>query len=165
MEKTDYLILPLLQAFCWFDDGLQAHLESRGWQHITRPQSMVMINVLSGQNKPSTIARNLGISRQAAHVTITQLEKLDMVRMIEDPEDGRSKIVVVSEKGKAMRSDADAAVQRLTDELRSRIGNGTVNNLFRAFRADWGPVPQPIGAVAIDAAPGASQIDAVRDDV
>ncbi len=51
METTRYLIVPLLQAFCWFDDGLQAFLQKRGWAHITRPQSMVMVNVLTGVDK------------------------------------------------------------------------------------------------------------------
>ena len=36
METARYLIVPLLQAFFWFDDGLQAYLRSRGWDHITR---------------------------------------------------------------------------------------------------------------------------------
>lgn len=143
MKKTDYLILPLLQAFCWFDDGLQAYLDICGWDHITRPQSMVMISVLSGQDKPSVIARSLGISRQAAHVTILQLAKLGMIEITADASDGRAKVVVVSKKGRAMRADADEAVKALTIELRSRIGSRAVNNLFEAFRADWGDVPKP----------------------
>ena len=48
MQPPQYLIVPFLQAFFWLDDGLQKYLQSRGWSQVTRPQSMVMINVLSG---------------------------------------------------------------------------------------------------------------------
>ena len=34
-------------------DGLQAYLQSRGWNQVTRPQSMVMVNVVLGVHKPS----------------------------------------------------------------------------------------------------------------
>jgi len=102
-----------------------------------------MINVLSGNNKPSAIARKMGISRQAAHTTISQMVKLDMLKLIDDPADGRAKIVVVTEKGRAMREHADEAARRLTQELRNRIGSDAVDNLFNAFAREWGDVPQP----------------------
>jgi len=142
-QNTDYLIMLLLSGFSWFDDGLQAYLQAGGWNHITRPQSMVMIHVLSGNNKPSAIARKMGISRQAAHTTISQMVKLGMLTLNNDPADGRAKIVVVTEKGRAMREHADEAARRLTDELRTRIGSDAVENLFNAFAGEWGAVPSP----------------------
>lgn len=37
---------------------------------------MVMTNIVSGIVRPSDIARNLGVSRQAIHSTINQMVKL-----------------------------------------------------------------------------------------
>lgn len=99
MRASEYLIVPFLQAFFWFDDGLQAWLQKKGWGHVTRSQSMVMVNILSGTCRPSDIARSLGISRQAIHATISQMVEMGMVEMQDDPEDGRSKIVVLSKWG------------------------------------------------------------------
>ncbi len=74
MNAPEYLIVPLLQAFYWFDDGLQAHLQARGWAHVTRPQSMVMVNIVTGIRRPSDIARNLGVSRQAVSAYLKEDE-------------------------------------------------------------------------------------------
>jgi DNA-binding MarR family transcriptional regulator len=138
MNASDYLIVPLLQAFCWFDDGLQAHLQANGWAHVTRPQSMVMVNIVTGVRRPSDIARNLGVSRQAIHSTIAQMVDMGMLALEDDPLDGRSKIVAIAPKGQAMRADAIEAVRALTAELARRIGKSHVANLAAALAADWG---------------------------
>lgn len=141
MIGADKLIVPLLQAFVWFDDGLQSFLQAQGWNQVTRPQSMVMANVMMGVHKPSDIARNLGISRQAVHTTINQMVKLGMLELRDDAEDRRASIVAVSAKGRAMSVDADRAMEALTAELRRRIGPRAVDHLIKAFAADWGEPP------------------------
>lgn len=148
MNSTDYLIVPLLQAFCWFDDGLQAHLQAKGWGQVTRPQSMVMVNFVTGVLRPSDIARNLGISRQAIHSTIAQMVDMGMLELKDDPADGRSKVIAITPKGVAMRADANEAVQALTAELGRRIGKAHVAALAAALSCDWGMPPTPAAKTA-----------------
>jgi len=138
MIGADTLIVPLLQAFFWFDDGLQSYLQARGWSQVTRPQSMVMSNVVIGVHKPSDIARNLGISRQAVHTTINQMVELGMLELRDDDEDGRAKIVALTPLGAQMREDANRVMGDLQAELRRRIGSRNVDNLMKAFSQDWG---------------------------
>ena len=138
MVGADTLIIPLLQAFCWFDDGLQSYLQARGWSQVTRPQSMVMANVVIGVHKPSEIARNMGVSRQAVHTTINQMVAMGMLELHEDETDRRAKVVALSPMGMEMRADANRVMEMLTTELRRRIGSKNVDNLIRAFSADWG---------------------------
>lgn len=138
MNAPEILLVPLMQAFFWFDDGLQSYLQSRGWNQVTRPQSMVMTQVVLGVRKPSDIARNLGISRQAVHTTINQMIDLGMLELRDDLNDRRAKIVAVSAKGREMGRDADDAMTALASELRRRIGGRNVDNLIKAFAADWG---------------------------
>src|SRR3546814_7706940 len=97
--RTNQLIIALFQRFCWLDEGLQARLHDRGWPDISRPQSMVMTNIVSGIVRPSDIARNLGVSRQAIHNTINLMVKLGMVELAPDPEDRRHVIVSLTETG------------------------------------------------------------------
>jgi DNA-binding MarR family transcriptional regulator len=138
MNAPEILLVPLMQAFFWFDDGLQSYLQARGWNQVTRPQSMVMTQVVLGVRKPSDIARNLGISRQAVHTTINQMIGLGMLELRDDLNDRRAKIVAVSPKGREMGRDADDAMTALAAELRRRIGDRNVDNLIKAFAADWG---------------------------
>ena len=138
MQGAESLIVPLLQAFFWFDDGLQTFLQSRGWDEVTRSQSMIMAKVVIGVHKPSDIARNLGISRQAVHTTINQMIAMGMLELRDDKHDQRAKVVVVSEKGRAMGRDADLAMAEMSAELRRRIGSRNVDNLIKAFAQDWG---------------------------
>jgi DNA-binding MarR family transcriptional regulator len=108
---------------------------------------MVMANVVIGVQNPSDIARNLGISRQAVHTTINQMVKMGILELRQDETDGRAKTVVLSDVGAEMRTDANAVMVALVDELRQRIGARNVDNLVKAFSQDWGaPVtvwPQP----------------------
>lgn len=143
MKSTEYLIVPLLQGFCWFDDGLQAHLDAEGWGHVTRPQSIVMVAVLTGFNRPSDIARHLRISRQAIHATIADMVEMGIFELSDDPDDRRSKIVTIAAKGAKMRNFANKTVQKLTAELARRIGKANVAALAKALGAEWGEPLMP----------------------
>jgi DNA-binding MarR family transcriptional regulator len=98
---------------------------------------MVMTNVVAGVRRPSDIARNLGVSRQAIHVTLRQMVELGILELVDDPRDGRSKIVAIGETGGLMRENAKEAMRLMTLELRRRIGDAAVDHLKEALAADW----------------------------
>src|SRR3546814_10762777 len=80
-----------------------------------------MTNIVSGIVRPSDIARNLGVSRQAVHSTINQMVKLGIVRLDVDPDDRRHMIVSLTELGARMRQDAQRSMrsEEHTSELQS----------------------------------------------
>jgi DNA-binding MarR family transcriptional regulator len=141
--RKNQLIIALFQRFCWLDEGLQARLHEGGWPDVNRPQSMVMTNIVSGIVRPSDIARNLGVSRQAIHSTINQMVKLGIVRLDVDPEDRRHMIVSLTETGARMRKDAQRAMDALTAQIAARIGQDRFDSLFDALEADWGDNIEP----------------------
>ena len=136
--QSPYLIVSLLQGFYWFDSGLQSFLKTRGWPTLTHSQSMVMMNIVTGATRPVEIARNLGISRQAVHVTLAQIAELGMIEFQDDPNDRRSKIVVLTKMGEPMRRDAQYAVTVMTRKLADRIGQPQLAGLIAATGLDWG---------------------------
>ncbi len=138
MHSPDYLIVPLLEAFYWFDEGLQNYLRQQGWSEVTRPQSMIIVNVVMGVTKPSEIARRLGISRQAVHTTIEQMVAMDILTLEHDPTDRRAKVIGFSKRGRQRRQDAQTAMKYLTKELARRIGAQNIENLRIAFAENWG---------------------------
>ncbi|MBW8297662.1 MarR family winged helix-turn-helix transcriptional regulator [Sphingopyxis sp.] len=136
--RTNQLIIALFQRFCWLDEGLQARLHERGWPDVSRPQSMIMTNIVSGIVRPSDIARNVGISRQAIHSTINQMAKLGIVELAPDPDDRRHMIVSLTDTGARMRRDAQRAMDALADQLADRLGRDRFNALLETLEADWG---------------------------
>ncbi|MFC3713021.1 MarR family winged helix-turn-helix transcriptional regulator [Sphingoaurantiacus capsulatus] len=137
-QRSDYLIVPLLRGFEWFDESLQRSLVASGQPTLTRPESMVMMHVQMGIVRPADIARSLRITRQAVHSTINSLIERDIFALEDDPADGRVKQVVLTARGNAMRADAKQIVDQLTDELTRRVGKRAVQALRDAFVADWG---------------------------
>lgn len=136
--STQQLIIALFQRFCWLDEGLQARLHDRGWPDISRPQSMIMTNIVSNITRPSDIARNLGLSRQAIHNTINQMVKMDIVRLTPDPVDRRHMILSLTEAGVRMRHDAQQAMDALTDQIAEKLGTEQLSALMQMLEADWG---------------------------
>jgi DNA-binding MarR family transcriptional regulator len=141
--RTNQLIIALFQRFCWLDEGLQARLRDRGWPSVSRPQSMVMTNIVSGIVRPSDIARNLGISRQAIHSTINQMVELGVVALEPDPDDRRHMVVSLTETGARMREDAQHAMDALSDQLAERLGHERFDALLTTLEADWGDNIEP----------------------
>ena len=147
--RTNQLIIALFQRFCWLDEGLQARLHDHGWPDVNRPQSMVMTNIVSGIVRPSDIARNLGLSRQAIHSTIGQMVKLGIVQLEIDPSDRRHMIVSLTDLGARMRKDAQRSMDALTAQIAAVLGQDKFDALLAALEADWGsniesasPVPR-----------------------
>lgn len=139
MINSDYLIVPLLSGFEWFDESLQMSLREAGWPHLTRPESMVMMHVQMDVVRPADIARSLRLTRQAVHSTINALVERGVFELADDPTDGRIRIVQLTPMGQAMRKDAQKIVEQLTEELGRRIGPRRVKALREAFGGDWGP--------------------------
>lgn len=135
---TNQLIIALFQRFCWLDESLQARLHERGWPDVNRPQSMVMTNIVSGIVRPSDIARNLGISRQAIHRTLSQMIDLGIVTLEPDPDDRRHMVVSLTETGKRMRQDAQQAMDALSEQIAGALGQDRFKNMLAALEADWG---------------------------
>jgi len=144
-DRREFLLKDLLAAVYWLDESLQAHLEASGWPRTSRTKSMILINVADGVTRPIQIAGNLGVSRQAVHLALAELERDGLVRLEPDPDDRRAKRVRFSDdpRGARMRGDALRALARIEGELARRIGPTLHRSLCRALRADRGAPPCP----------------------
>lgn len=136
------IIIPLLQGFEWFDEGLQRSLSARGWPTLTRPESMIMIHVIQEMVRPTEIARSLGLTRQAVHRTIAQICAKGLFDLQPDPADRRGSMIVLTEQGLAMRRDAQFIVGALHKVLEERLGTAAFQQLSTVLGADWGPIAE-----------------------
>lgn len=138
MIETEFLFVSLLEGFEWFDESLQRSLKAAKLPQLSRTESMIMIHVQMNIVRPAEIARSLRLTRQAVHLSVGSLVERGIFELRPDPDDGRIKIVALTEKGRMMRKDANRIVREVTDILAYRIGQQQVDALRSAFRQPWG---------------------------
>lgn len=136
---TISMVLGLLRGFYWFEDSIRNYTRSRGWEDFTHSQSLLLTHVTLGYRQPAEIARRLGISRQAIHVTIQQMVKKNIITLIDDPEDRRNKLVYFTKIGERMRAEALDGMNAIIRDLGARIGAENVRKAAQILGSDWGP--------------------------
>ena len=139
-DNNNYLMRALLHGFYWCDEGLQNSLRRAGYSGVSRTKSMIMVNISDGITRPSDLAHNIGISRQAIQQTLAEMEREGLISLVVDPNDGRAKIVKFSRRGTGIGKAARKALAEIEAELGRRIGVRAMNNLKKALFTDWGPV-------------------------
>jgi DNA-binding MarR family transcriptional regulator len=121
------IALSLLKYFYWIELGIRSYVRTRNNFEFSRAEGLVISSILLGYSRPSDISRQLGVSRQAIHVTIQQMRKKGIVDLTPDPHDGRIKQVVLTNLAKKMNDDG------------KRLGHINLNRAAKVLRADWGP--------------------------
>ncbi len=129
------LILDLMRAFYWFDEQLRARLAQRGWPSISRSQSLVLANVANGVVRPSAIARNLGISRQAMSQLLVQMSQIRLIEIVPDPNDRRAQRVVFSSSGAPIREAASSILRDLEAQLTAAVERNALLDLRTVLQA------------------------------
>jgi DNA-binding MarR family transcriptional regulator len=136
----------LLRAFRWFDESLLSALHAAGWPELTRAHSLVFAHLDTKGTRTAEIARRAGVSRQAVHQTVQELQQLGLVRLVPDPTNRSAKLVVPTDRGRDSIRVAKTTLAKLEGELALRLGRDQVQALRQALEADWGPT--------IDGSPG-----------
>ena len=129
----------LVRAFRWFELGVAADPKLRKFPDLSVSQILLLANLDTGGTRVSDLARQLRISRQAAHQAVRELTSMGVLEIADDPRDRRAKLVRLSHQGRALDRRAVDAFWRLEEELKRRVGAETSRSLRRALEADWGP--------------------------
>ena len=141
------LIRGLLDAYYWMDESIQNHMLAAGYEPLSSSQAMIMINVAGGVRRPSDLARKLGVSRQAVHQLLADMDERGLVDLRPDPADARAKDVHFSKRGTGMHMVAVEAQRKVHEELEQRLGRKALAELTRALLdADWGEPLKPRAA-------------------
>jgi DNA-binding MarR family transcriptional regulator len=139
---SPYLMMNLLSAVYWFDEALQIALKEAGIPNVSRAQSMLIANISAGEHRATRIARNLGVTRQAISLMLSELEMRGIVELVPDPDDRRARIVRFAEEANVTRRAAAKALHFLELKLVERIGLPASHGLRDAMRMDWGDPPR-----------------------
>lgn len=138
MNSSPALMIRLSSLLFWFDESLQASLAKAGFEPVTRTQSLFLLCLAAGENRPSRLATLLGVSRQAVSHIIAELSRRGLITLAVDPADARGRIVEYSFNAQDLRRAARTAVTELEALLAQRIGADAYRSLQVGLSGDWG---------------------------
>ncbi|MEU1482530.1 MarR family transcriptional regulator [Streptomyces sp. NPDC005752] len=116
--------LPLLlfAGFRSIIDAMHRDLAAHGHQDV-RPAYGFALQAVGWEGaSASEIGRRLGVSKQAAGKTVDKLEGLGYVERVDDPEDGRRKLVRLTARGVDMLARSAEGFDRLRAEWVAELG-------------------------------------------
>ncbi len=147
VSYTDYfmnLTRLLLERYRWFDDALRSRLEQEGMTGLTTAESMVFPYLDARGIRQADLARRLGITRQSTQTLVQGLERKRLIELVDDPTDGRSKLVMLTSEGQRTIPVALSIFEELEAALEDRIGSDDVAHLRATLTRDWGPSPTEV---------------------
>jgi len=127
----------LLQKFLYFDKTLLARINNSKFAPITRSQSMIFASIDDGNFTTSKIALHLGITRQAVHKTVIELEKRGFLSLVVNPNRKSSKNIILSDFGQQCMTFAQKNFDEMETNLSNKIGKKDYELLCKILHSDW----------------------------
>lgn len=129
-DQADKVTTPVDPIFRFFNElGIieqlsTTHLERELPGGLTKAQFGVLNHMvrLGKQESPAELASAFQVSRPTMTNTIQKLEAKGYVEVVAHPSDGRSKIVLITEPGIAIRGEALLALAPLFEQIGSALG-------------------------------------------
>ncbi|MEU1217291.1 MarR family winged helix-turn-helix transcriptional regulator [Streptomyces sp. NPDC005791] len=128
--------LPLLlfAGFRSIIDALHRDLAARGHPDVRPAYGFALQAVGPEGASASEMGRRLGVSKQAAGKTVDKLEGLGYVERVDDPEDGRRKLVRLTARGVDVLARSAEGFDRLHAEWVEALGAERVGALEADLR-------------------------------
>lgn len=132
-DLLDSQSLALTQAVGGFQNRITTwllnQLRSEGFEHLTASQLGFLGTLDCGTNHAAKLARTLGISRQAVHKTVRELEALHWLKTQPDEELGNQKVILFTPEGERMMACARKLFFDLDKVLLNQFGEKGLQDL------------------------------------
>ena len=100
-------------------------------KELTTTTGFVLLNISSEHGAPATkIAPLLGMEPRSLTRLLKKLEEDKLIQRIPDPEDGRSVVIKLTEKGKQMKKVARKNVDAFNEEIKRSIPTSKLRTFF-----------------------------------
>jgi len=108
---------------------LYGRLAESGFADIRPAHSSVFRNIQPGGSRVTDLADRAQLTKQSMAYLVTYLEEKGYVNLSPDPEDGRAKLVCLTERGHAFMDAALDLSKRIELELAETMGTAGVERL------------------------------------
>ncbi len=127
----------LLRRAEWFADEIMKGVRGSAYDFVTPAQSRLLAHMGGRPCSMAELARRLAISRQAAHKTVGELVRRGILAVEVDPRRRNSRLVVYTERGRALNRAGAQIIERIEARIASRIGADSVETLRVLLERDW----------------------------
>jgi DNA-binding MarR family transcriptional regulator len=121
-----------------FDAELNARLRERGYQDVRLAHSALFAHIDLEGTRSSELAERAGMTKQGMGQLVADLEKKGYVERVEDPADGRAKLVRLTKKGRRHVRDAREIIREIETAYAQGLGDERLETL-RAILKDLAP--------------------------
>ena len=139
-DLVDSQALALTQSSEAFRDRmvkwLLLRLEDDGFQGLKTNQLSFLGSLDCGVNYAAELARVLGISRQAVHKTVRELEPAGWLTTRPDRQLGNQRVIVFTDEGERMMSLARAHFLELDNQLVKKFGKKRLADIQKLLLFD-----------------------------
>jgi len=128
----------LLRAQRDFDTALNARLRERGYPDVRLAHSALFAHIDPEGTRSSELAERARMTKQGMGQLVADLEMKGYVERVEDPGDGRARVVRLTKKGRRHVRDAREIIGEIEEAYARRLGDGRLETL-RAILNDLSP--------------------------
>lgn len=125
----------VLRASTQVVEGIQQGVARRGFTDVRPSHGFVLVRVSFGDATVADVAEHLGVTKQAASQLVEQLVQRGYVTRTADPQDGRSRLLALTERGWACTRAATEAAGETVHAWRQVLGPEAMAGLQVALRA------------------------------
>jgi DNA-binding MarR family transcriptional regulator len=115
------------------DQALARLRETTGNQSVRQAHTALFPHIDFEGTRTTTIAAKLGISKQAVSQLIAELEEMGMVERLDDPSDGRAKLVRFSAEGRKRILRGLDVLQEVANDLEAEVGADSMAQLHETL--------------------------------
>lgn len=124
----------LLKGARLLDEQALARINALGPRIQLRPAHTSLFPHIDKEGTRLTeLARRLGVTKQAAGQLVSDLEALEVVERLDDPADGRAKLVCFTRKGVEALHHGLSVLRGIEAELERRLGRARMRDLHAAL--------------------------------
>jgi DNA-binding MarR family transcriptional regulator len=122
-------------AWIAFRDAIYSRVRSAGFEDL-QPMHVMLFRYPTIEGlRPGQLAEQAGLSKQAVNDLLRQLEDLGYLQRKRDPDDGRARLISLTEKGHTLMDFMFTASRQIADEWAEIAGRERLDEL-RAILVD-----------------------------
>jgi DNA-binding MarR family transcriptional regulator len=117
------------------EEGIRRMNERVDGMRVRQPHMALVPHIALDGTRLTDLARAVGVSKQAVHQLVGELEEMAFLERVPDPSDGRAKLVRFTRRGRRRLLEGLELLAGIDAELEDALGPRKMRELHRALLA------------------------------